>query len=140
MTGTILLEGEKARALVERTALALAKKNGGTVAPVRVQEAVEGKVADGAVSLAVAALAVYSAEYALNPKLRIAATPKAVRAARDRKNLRWERIAVRSGKTVAEVRALYRKAGGDLASSYTGKGTRAALAVSAGRGASAPNA
>jgi hypothetical protein len=66
----------------------------------------------------------YRAEVAVNPKLKIAATPKAIRQARDKDGLRWERIAARTNMSVAAVKEAYEEAGGDLSASYTGRGRK----------------
>ena len=64
------------------------------------------------------------AEPVADSSLKIKATGAAVKAARDKQNLRWERIAARAGISVNAARQLYEEAGGDLESSYTGRGKR----------------
>jgi len=66
----------------------------------------------------------YYAEPIADPKLKIKATGAAVKAARDRQGLRWERIAARADISVNRARELYEEAGGDIDSSYTGRGKR----------------
>jgi hypothetical protein len=62
---------------------------------------------------------VYRLEPVANPKLKIPATEASVTKARDSEGLRWERIAARTGKSVAEAKRLYK---GDPNKSYTGRG------------------
>jgi hypothetical protein len=120
-TRTTRLEPEALDAI----ALRLAAERG-TVLPERVHEAAkltaraEGKT----VTLMACAQAVYRAEVTLDPELRIEPTPEAVRDARNRHELRRDRIAVRAGISVGKAKALYEQSGGDLADSYTGRGTR----------------
>ena len=64
------------------------------------------------------------AEPVANPSLKIKATGVAIKKARDGQNLRWERIAARAGISSNAARQLYEEAGGDLDSSYTGRGKR----------------
>jgi len=66
----------------------------------------------------------YKAEVEANPSLKIAKTPKAVAAARQ-KGLRWPRIAAYSGQSVAKVKEQYTEATGeDPSKSWTGRGRR----------------
>lgn len=50
------------------------------------------------------------------------ATPKNVLRLRDKENYRWELIAAIIGEGVAKTKSLYAEAGGDPATSYTGRG------------------
>lgn len=74
------------------------------------------------VGLPPADMIVYRAEPVAFPQLKLKSTGKEIRNARDKQGLRWERIAARTGISVAEVKSRYADAGGDLATSYTGKG------------------
>src|SRR5688572_11150388 len=68
----------------------------------------------------------YAAEVEADPSLKFKATPASVVKARDKEGLRWERIAVRSGIGVAQAKALYETGGGNVATSYTGRGRKPA--------------
>src|SRR5438477_13154355 len=106
-----------------------------TIDPKQLKEAVkivkrlEGERADVAkviaeelgVKIPTAMTLYFTAELEIDPKLNIAGTPKAVKQARDT-GVRWPRIAVRTGKSEAEVKKMYTEAGGNVANSYTGRG------------------
>lgn len=62
---------------------------------------------------------VYRLEPVANPKLKIPATEASITKARDNEGMRWERIAARTGLSVAEVKRRYK---GDPNKSYTGRG------------------
>ena len=72
-----------------------------------------------------AAKYLYAAEAVINPKLKFKLTFKNITDARKR-GLRWERIAAYTGTTVPQVQAAFLDGGGDLETSYTGKGKRPA--------------
>jgi len=104
------------------------RKDGG-LAKIGGKDATVSRVAKaGNVSISRAAAAVYAAEFALNPNLRIPATPTAVAKARA-KGLRVERIAVRAGISKARVDALYAAKTGEerRLTSYVGRGTKGNL-------------
>lgn len=63
----------------------------------------------------------YRAELEANPSLKLSATANAVTDARDKKGLRWPRIAAYAGISVAKAKELYK---GDPAKSWTGRGRR----------------
>jgi len=65
----------------------------------------------------------YYAEPIADPSLKIKATGAAVKKARDN-DMRWERIAARADISVSRARELFEEAGGDLDTSYTGRGKR----------------
>jgi transposase len=66
----------------------------------------------------------YKLEPVADPKLKFSGTAKQIASARE-SGLRWERIAARTGKSVAECQKLFKEATGkDYKSSYTGRGRR----------------
>jgi len=64
---------------------------------------------------------VYRAEPVAFPDLKIKASGPQAKQARNA-GLRWERIAARMDVSVAEVKKLFAESGGDLATSYIGRG------------------
>ena len=75
------------------------------------------------ISEAASCAAIYAAEVAVDPSLAYRPTPARVRNLR-KKGMRWERIAVRGGISVADAKRLAEKGGIVLAESYTGRGTK----------------
>lgn len=69
--------------------------------------------------------ALYQAEVEADPKLKIAATPKAVTDAVNRGTLRWPRIAAYAGITVGQAKKLYEEHTGKTApSNVTSRGRK----------------
>lgn len=62
---------------------------------------------------------VYRLEPVANPKLKIPATEASITKARNDQGMRWERIAARTGLSVAEVKRRFK---GDPNKSYSGRG------------------
>lgn len=74
----------------------------------------------------------YRAEVEVDPSLKMPATGKSVKTLRDKEGLRWERIAARTGMSTGAAKQMYEDAGGDLDTSWTGRGRKP------GNGATAP--
>jgi hypothetical protein len=70
-----------------------------------------------------AAQILYAAEAVIDPTLKFKLTAANIEKARNR-GLRWERIAAYTGSTVTNVKAVYEDGGGDISTSYVGKGKR----------------
>lgn len=75
------------------------------------------------IALGAAGAIVWPVEPIAFPSLKFTGTPAAIVEARDKKGLRWERIAAYTGKSVSEVKKIYaEKTGNDPSASYTGRG------------------
>lgn len=75
------------------------------------------------VSAAAIVATVWRLEAVADPSLAVGTSPTAVANARDKEGLRWERIAARSGLSVADVKRKYtEKTGLQPEQSYTGRG------------------